>query len=534
MLRTAGHETSPIASRVEPAGLTTNGRSPWWPLWLLAPAATPALTVIAANPVGIPHAERLLAVSLGSWLVASLIVLFLRGMGLTSLRATFLMLTCLVMFYSGGRLLIAFGGVVGWAVVVASVGVAAALTQRLDSEVVFKAVIVSVSVALLVGPLVDFVGAITDWGEDQVTDGTTLSASLVSKPDIWLVVLDGHPSIETIEQDIDSGPAVSLNNRYRDAGFSTDRTAYASYWITDYSLPSILNMGLPSETPVINNATKKTLYRMIGGDNRLVDLLDDNGYETYMIESGWSGSSCSPRFDHCIPSSWADEPMAFMLADSLIADFLISRYGYAFTAGTRATIDWVLDNAEAVTQDDAPSFVIAHLLAPHPPFFLDSECGVEVSDSRAGVSFNEAHVASEQREQYLIQQMECLSWFVTQMVQRVSEDAIVVVLSDHGTDRRSQLAIDETGWDLEAVRERMNVFLALSGPVCPVSEVVTLSNVMRQVLSCHVPEGIDHVSDQVFIGPSTFMEPTEISSLSRSGDSGGLDPDSGRRPGGDA
>jgi hypothetical protein len=201
----------------------------------------------------------------------------LRGMGLTSVRATFLLLTCLVMLYWGGRLLIAFGGLIGWSVVVASVAVAAALARRLDSDLLFKSFIVSVSVALLVGPVVDFVRAITDWGEDHVTDATTLSASLAWTPDIWLVVLDGHPSLETIEMDIGSGSAMALNARYRDAGFSTDRTAFASYWITDYSLPSIVNMGLPSETPVSNNATKRTLYRIIGGDNRLVDLLDGNG-----------------------------------------------------------------------------------------------------------------------------------------------------------------------------------------------------------------------------------------------------------------
>jgi hypothetical protein len=516
MLQTAGHETSHTLNRVEaPGPAVRSDRSNWWPLWLLAPALTPALHVIAANPVGIPHVERILAVSFASWLLAWLVALLLQRKGLPSVRATFLLLVCLVMFYWGGRLLIAFGGVVGWSVVVASVVVAAALTRRLDSDLVLRAAVVSISVALLVGPLVDFVREIADWGEDRVTDATTLSASLVSKPDIWLVVLDGHPSLETIEVDIGPEPAIALNTRFRDAGFSTDRTAFASYWITDYSLPSVLNMGLPSETPVSNSATKKTLYRMIGGDNRLVGLLDENGYETYMIESGWSGSTCSDRFNHCIPSSWADEPMAFMLADSLIADFLISRYGYAFTAGTRATIDWVLDDAVAVTRDDAPSFVFAHLLAPHPPFFLDSECGVEVSDPRAGVHFNHADVDPTQREQYLIEQMDCLGLFVTQMVQKVGQDAIVVVLSDHGTDRRSQLAIANTDWDREAIRERMSVFLALSGPVCPVSEIVTLPNVMRQVLSCHTAEGIDLVPDRIFVGPETVLSPTDVSSMTR-------------------
>ena len=516
MLQSAGHETSQTPNRVEaPGRVIRNGQSPWWPLWLLAPAITPALGVIARNPVGIPHAERLFAVSIGSWLVTWLIALVLRRRGLTNVRSTFLLLVCLVMFYWGGRLLIVFGGLIGWGVVVASVAGAAALTRRLDSDLLLRAAIVSVSVALLAGPLVDLVRVMTDWGEDHVTDSTTLSASLVSKPDIWLVMFDGHPSFDTIKADIDPGEAMALKTRYRDAGLSADWTTFASYWITDYSLPSILNMGLPSEIPVSNNTTKQTLYRIIGGDNRLVDLLVDNGYETYMIESGWSGSTCSARFDHCISSSWADEPMAFMLADSLITDFLISRYGYAFTAGTRATTNWVLNNAVAVTRDRTPSFVFAHVLAPHPPFFLDSECAVEVSDSRAGVSFNHANVDSEQREQYLIQQMECLNSFVTQMVQKVGQDAIVVVLSDHGTDRRNQLAIDGTQWDRAAIRERMSVFLALSGPVCPVSEIVTLPNVMRQVLSCHVAEGIEQVSDRVFIGPETELTPREISSLTR-------------------
>lgn len=57
-------------------------------------------------------------------------------------------------------------------------------------------------------------------------------------------------------------------------------------------------------------------------------------------------------------------------------------------------------------------------------------------------------------------------------------------------------------WGLEAIRERMNVFVAVRGlGECSVGDPVVLPNLMRGVLGCLSLERIAEVDARMFIGP---------------------------------
>jgi hypothetical protein len=439
-------------------------------------------------------------VSLVVWLVALMALMWLLGRGYTSVQATMLVFVTVVVFYWGKSVTDALGSILGWLVVAALVIALANLIRGVDWDMWIRVGLVAVSVALVSGPLLDVIRQYSSRGSDLVVDDRQLSASMHSTPDIWLVVLDGHPGAIGMELDFPTDAVEAFRTSMSDAGLAVHESAWASYWATDYSLPSLLNMGYPANDLTENDTTKSSLYEMVGGHNRLVSLLGANGYETYMVESGWSGSPCTNRIDNCVASTWLDEPMFFMLARSMMTDFILSNVGYAFTAGAKRTMSWSLENAASIAADGVASFVLVHVMAPHAPYFLDQNCDVRFADDRSGVTFHRAGAGSDERQAHLTEQMTCIHSFIAELARSVDEETVLVAVSDHGTDRRYQMVSNAGDWSEEAVIERMSALLATSSAACDVGGGVMLPNVMRRVIGCFVEGGLEEVSPRMYLG----------------------------------
>lgn len=486
----------------------------WCGLALLSvPALTPTLALIATNPIGIPHAERLVAVGIAAWALAASWAVFLVRRGYTWNQGTFAAFVALVVIFWGGALTSEIEGILGWLCATFLVAAITVLAGRFERDSVFIVVVVGVAVAMISGPVFALIDSLTGFSEDFVTDETHLSAHLTSTPDLWLVVLDGHPSQATMAMDFGSDSAAQFSALLESSDLVAPRRPASSYWLTDYSLPSLVNLGYPFDMPSASDATKRSLYRIVSGDNRLVSVLEENGYDTYMVESGWSGSSCSSAFDVCVPSHWLDEAMYFMLGSSVFREPLLERTGYAFTVGARRTMRWALDNAPRLRDDGRPSFAFLHVLAPHPPFHLDAQCEPVVTEARHGFAFNHAGISADDRQAYLEGQIACLGTFVFDLSKLIGPDAQLIVVSDHGTDRRDQLTTPPAAWSEEAILERMGILVASTKGGCQIPDGSVLPNVMRSVISCLADTEIQTLQPRVFIGHDVELAPHQLDVL---------------------
>lgn len=483
-------------------------------LILLVPCLTPVLNLLARNPVGVPHVERLFAIAALEWVV----IVGLTGLAVrmrAPRRPT--VLAAFVLTYvitTGDSFIDGSGYAFGLALVSLLIVVIWVIAYRLRGTAIADILTYAMIVALLSGPVIEATRTLPALGSSARVEPGHLAVELGERPDIWLVVLDGHPGVRAIAQDFEPGAANSLTARLHSAGYQTPESAWTSYWTTDFSVPSLLDMAHPTNAVTRNKATIQDLYDVIAGDNRLVGALDSNGYATYMVESGWSGSACGSSFDHCVASPWLDESMFLLLNPSVFNDVILETLGYAFTTGATATMDWVLDNAGRLSNDDEPSFVFAHVMAPHPPFLLDADCELMFRDARSGVTFQQPGVDEGTRQEYLEGQMACVESFVTELAERVGDESIVVVVSDHGTDRRDQLVRSADTWEPAAIVERMNVLLAVSGLTdCPFEEHVLIPNVMPHVLSCLGDHQIETAPPQVHLSPDTALSEAELGDL---------------------
>ena len=457
------------------------------------------LSVYARNLFEFVHPERLFLLIIVVWMVGVGVSLLLVMIGVQRTTAVWTVFIAIVLLMSGGRLIRQFGFLGGWVLMFAILALAVVVFARIGDTTVTRAAILSLAVVLGSGVLISTFMSWISLGESTVSVSSDLKVELVEKPDVFLIVLDGYPGLHAFA--LDTGePNTATVEALEDHGFEVPQSAWSSYWLTQLSVASLLQMSYPVTEPSESDATTRDLYQLIGGTNSLLTTFTDAGYDTYYVESGWSGSSCPEVIDVCVPAPFLDEGMFFALWDTVVGPQIVRSTGYAFTAGTRKTMEWLLGNGELISSDGRPSYVFAHLVAPHPPLHLTGTCEIDTSPERQGGSFYNSGVPPEDREQYFRGQVDCVDSFMIDLANRLSPDTVIVFVGDHGTDRRSQSIIPAADWGRPEIVERMNVMMAVrSGPGCEVGDSVMVPNLMLRVLSCFSSDDLSENVNRMFI-----------------------------------
>jgi hypothetical protein len=469
------------------------------------------LEVMASNPLGIVHPERLVALIVAVWAAGVAASWLLTRLGVRRSTAVASVFLVLVMLMSGGLILHQFGEVFGWLIIFVIIASAPVMITRLGDSVLVTVVVVALAVALMSGVVISYLDR-PPVGTNTVVESAPIDLELTETPNVYLVVFDAYSGLVALQ--LDTGvDKTELRNELETRGFQVPTSAWSAYWSTQLSIPSLLDMSYPLVGPSGGQATQERLYEMIGGDVRLIDILNANGYETVMIESGWSGNSCGSAFDLCVASPIYDEAMFLSTWDTVAGPYLLSQRGYPFTVAAVRTMEWLLDPIHAPDTTDRPLFVFAHLVVPHPPFFLSEDCDVTVDDQRGGASFYHPGVPHEKREAFYAEQVACLDLFMTRLADRVSDDDVLVFVSDHGTDRRNQL-VERTGWSPAAIIERMNVLAAVrtGRTSCDVGDSLVITNLMRRVLSCFADSTLEDLPGRIFL-PEMELDPNAVEDL---------------------
>ena len=467
---------------------------------------------MARNVAGIVHPERLLALAVAVWLLSLAAAWLARKGGLPNDSAVNATFVGVVVLMSGGRILRSPGGGLGWLVIALVIGAAGILLHKLRGTSVVSFLITAMWVGLATGIVFSLYLSWREWAPETVVRPAPAAIEMESQPDIFVVVLDGYPGLLALAQDFDPVDD-SFSSQLKDRGFQVPESAWSSYWTTSLSIASLLQMSHPV-VEAGGAANEASLQEIIGGDNSLVTLLRKEGYRIHMIESGWTLGGCGANVDVCAPSHAFDDAMFLTLIDTVAGPALQRMWGYPFTVGSLRTMTWMMENARDLSDTPSPDFVFAHVLVPHPPFFLDSECQTTVEHDRTGVNFHFSGVSVQDRERFFLSQVDCVNGFLLDIVDMVQPDDVLVFVGDHGTDRRDQQTVPGEMWDEEAIVERMNVFTAVRVPgLCGVGDSVMLPELMRIVLACL--GSIDHPepSRRMFLNEMVELDSQRLSLL---------------------
>jgi len=443
------------------------------------------LEIWASNVVGVGHWERLLALIVLAFGVGLVLWSGLVWAGVRGTTALFCTTAALVLAASGGALLVAMGDLGGALFMVSALTIAVTLVARIPNHRPLRIGLAVAAIFLISGPLMSLVDSWTNFGTSNVVDVDVEMSSFDETPDIWLVVLDGYAGSTAYRQDGSIVEPPMVSEPLSELGFDVYRSAWAAYPTTTGSVPSLLEMGyVLDDGAAMNTATVRDLYHSIGGSNNLNAILTANGYTTTMIEAGWSGSGCG-AVDRCVESPFLDEAVVKALERSVLAEWIAENYGYAFTNGAQSAMSWVLLNARELDENKRADFIFAHVMAPHPPFFLSEECEIEFDYRRSGVQFSRPSDSFADRVGFYEDQARCVNSFMLELARSLGPDTVVIFVGDHGTDSRNQLSLDAAQWELEAIQERMNTFLAIrAAPGCDIPDGLVIPEVPLKLVNC--------------------------------------------------
>lgn len=486
---------------------------------VVAAAALPALTLWASNTAQVPKAYRLFLIS-GSFALLGLVIFrLLLRVTADSRVAAFITFFVLLILTSGGQILENRPWIWRWVAALVVVPVVVLVVIRLRDWWLLDVIILGSAAAVLVPSILTGVWAtITSLEAPVQIPSSAPMPAMVAHPDIVFVVVDGYTSLPVVRE-LFGFEDPTLEEDLAGNGLEVVETAFSPYSMTHLTLSSLLELDyVAEEGPTTSTKNGRTLAQVMSGNSYLVELLVENGYRTTMVESGWHMSTCGDQIDLCVTAPFIDEGVGVVLSQSLVWSLIEPSIGSAYTNGARHAMAWATENVGELVNDETPDFIFVHVLAPHPPLFLDAECGTVPEDRRRlGVTVDLTGVSSEtaqvRREGY-VDQVKCVNRFVRQLADAVSgTDALVLVTGDHGSDAMSQLTTDPAQWSEPQMLERMSVFLAVKATTgCEdVSSLVTVA-FFRALVSCAGDLGLDPIEEKAF-----------LVSLAGIGDQGGME-----------
>ena len=337
------------------------------------------------------------------------------------------------------------------------------------------------------------------------------------RPDVYVLILDGYGRADVL-RDL-YGFDNPLPGRLRTSGFFVADRAASNYAQTALSLASAFNLDYLPQLGHPERAetdAKRGLADLIRR-SRFFQAFEDAGYDIRTYGSEYT--MIRPRSgDHRGAPGHLNEFHYTMLEATALPTLFEAvgfQRGWLPLRMHRHHLRWTLtDLAESVPSGDAPpTLVLAHLLAPHPPFALDADGGIRSTKVPALLSDGSMWraIAQQSGESYTSGYVDSLRYLNDGILRveraianRPSRPAIVLIHSDHGPGLQLE-------WENPAetnMRERMGVLLAArfpGGQGAAIHDRTSLVNVYRTVINRALGTRLPPLEDRSYF--STWTRP---------------------------
>ena len=313
-----------------------------------------------------------------------------------------------------------------------------------------------------------------------------------SHPDVYYVILDGYARADALatHYGFDNEPFLkSLRNR----GFLVADKGTSNYPYTYLSLGSSLNERYLTED-IARGAPYQAYLRLIRSGT-VPQRFRERGYRYDLIRSAWAGTSGSPLADQVLgpdPAIGTEFEVAILDGSLLrgvapqpsIADYHLAAF----------------DALEEVSADPGPTFTLAHIVAPHPPYVLDRH-GTVVLDTAA---LRGAWGGAENERGYLEQVRfvnDRLLQVIDQILAASTTRPIIVLQGDHGS-WSSRFERGVAPHDVEAERMSiLNAYLVPDGVGALLSPEMTPVNTFRAIDRGLFGDPVDLLPSERWYGP---------------------------------
>ncbi len=239
-------------------------------------------------------------------------------------------------------------------------------------------------------------------------------------PDIYFVILDGYARADVLKHDyaFDNGAFLDWLHR---RGFYVAERSCANYPLTHLSLSATLSLHYHEDAHARN--PRETYFYQLIHRPLAAELLQAHGYRYVQICTNWAGTRESAVAD--VRLNEDKNPLTGKLSLWLryttmarLWDGVHSRLDFA-DANLRT-----LESLPTVAAMDGPTFTLAHVIAPHPPYVFDRE-GRRRSD-----------IDQDSRDSYVDQLVYInarAQAAIDQILARSTPPPIILIQADHGS-----------------------------------------------------------------------------------------------------
>lgn len=333
-------------------------------------------------------------------------------------------------------------------------------------------------------------------------------------PDIYYIILDGYGRSDVLRE-MYGYDNTDFLTYLRDTGFHVADSSSSNYCQTLLSLGSTLNLDYVQQLRAFDaeSSDRRPLIELLQ-HNAVFDMLRSHGYSLIAFSTGVSATEFEDVDVRLTPGVTFNEFQNILLASTPLP--LLFHWGKTQYDFHRDRLKYILHKLPRISEGSSPRFVIAHLIAPHPPFVLGRD-GSPVARSRRfnftdGSSYFEEGGKLEEYHTGYVNQVTYLNYRLRGVIDTILANShenppIIVLQADHGPGSE----LDWGRLDATNVKERFSILNAyyLPGIARPVIRpTITPVNTYRLLFNLYFGTDYDELPDKQYY--SQIHRPFEL------------------------
>ena len=257
-------------------------------------------------------------------------------------------------------------------------------------------------------------------------------------PDIYYIILDAYARADILEEFYQYDNSKFLNFLAR-KGFYIANKARTNYAETDLSLASSLNLTYLDDLArqMGLGSYDKVPLRKVIWESRVVDFLKEHGFIIVAFSSGDVTTEIKVSADIFKAPQWCLSEFENLLLSTtpipILLDKLPEKSQYDLH---RERLLYIFDHLADEAEMDAPVFVFAHIMAPHPPFVFGENGEKLKPHKRFVLSADTEHMTQEEYvENYknqLIFVNKKVQMAINKIISNSPQPPIIILQGDHG------------------------------------------------------------------------------------------------------
>lgn len=302
------------------------------------------------------------------------------------------------------------------------------------------------------------------WDQSVAADVNLARNDFQELPTIYYIILDGYARQDVLSEiyQFDNSPFIDF---LEGNGFYVAGKATSNYKNTSFSLSSSLNYMYLDE--VANQygqgSDNINILKTMISRNRVFAQLRSLGYQIVTFSTGFDFTDI-PSADVVLTAGKA--PNNFqntLIANTPLSILMMDRQYHRH----RQHIQYTLEHLPDPASYEQPTFVFAHVVAPHPPYVLGAD-GEPIFPNRI-YSLNDANdfltfASPEEYKKGYTDQLIYVTNMVEIAVQRILDESktppIIIIQSDHGPG----LGLNQEYMELSDLHERLSILNAYYFP----------------------------------------------------------------------